>query len=155
MITHADKPIEAVALSSREAEMARETSQNIANFVNGDECIQITLTRDSGEHMEAKVPARALHLLAHILEGMAEGNPITLIPLHAELSTHQAAEIMRVSRPYLIKLLEGGKMPFRKVGAHRRVRYDDLLAYIEQEKKARKEVLKELIAEQERLGLYE
>ena len=135
--------------------IARASSEAIAGFTHGDECIDVTLARDSGERIQAKVPAQALRLLASILNEMAKGNPITLIPVHAELSTHQAAHIMRVSRPYLIKLLEEGKMPFRKVGAHRRVRYEDLLAYLEREKKARKEVLKELIAEQERLGLYE
>jgi excisionase family DNA binding protein len=155
MITLTEKPIESVALSSQETEMARQSGQAIANFANGDECLQLTISRATGEQIEAKVPARAVHLLAYILEEMAKGNPVTLVPKHAELSTIQAAELMRVSRPYFVKLLEEGKIPFRLVGAHRRVRYDDLLEYMEQEKKARKEVLKELIAEQERLGLYE
>ncbi len=62
---------------------------------------------------------------------------------------------MRVSRPYLVKLLEAGQIPFRLVGAHRRVRYDDVVAYLENEKRRRKEVLTEMMAEQERLGLYE
>jgi excisionase family DNA binding protein len=155
MITLTEKPIEAVELSSQETEMARHSGQAIANFVNGDEYLYLTLSRETGEQIQAKIPARAVHLLAYILEEMAKGNPITLISKHAELSTIQAAELMRVSRPYLVKLLEEGKIPFRLVGAHRRVRYDDLLEYIEQGKKARKEALKELIAEQERLGLYE
>ena len=155
MITLTNKPVEAVALSDQETEMARASGQAIAEFVNGDECVQLTLSRESGEQIQAKVPARALHLLAYLLEEMAKGNPITLLPLHAELSTIQAAELLRVSRPYLVKLLEGGKIPFRLVGAHRRVRYADLLAYMEEEKKRRKEVLKELMDEQERLGLYE
>jgi excisionase family DNA binding protein len=93
--------------------------------------------------------------LATILEEMAKGNPVTLIPRQAELSTIQAAALMRVSRPYLVKLLDEGKIPFRLVGAHRRVRCEDLLAYMEEERKSRKEVLKELIEEQERLGLNE
>ncbi len=155
MPTLANKSVETVPLSEKETEMARESGQTIAEFVNGEECLRLTLARDTGEHIETKIPARALHLLAHILDEMAQGNSVTLIPLYAELSTHQAAAVMHVSRPYLIKLLEGGKIPYRKVGAHRRVRYDDLLAYMEQEQKARKVALKELIAEQERLGLYE
>lgn len=155
MITLTDKPIEAVELSRQETEMARESGQAIANFANGEESLQLTLSRETGERMEAKIPARAIHLLAYILEEMAKGNPVTLIPRHAELSTIQAAEAMRVSRPYLTKLLEEGKIPFRLVGTHRRIRFDDLLAYMEAEKNRRKETLKELIAEQERLGLYE
>jgi len=155
MITLTDKSAEAVALSRQEAEMARESGQAIANFVNNDECVQLTLSRETGEQIEAKVPTRAIHLLACILEEMAKGNPVTLIPRQAELSTIQAAALMQVSRPYFVKLLEEGKIPFRLVGAHRRVRYEDLLAYMEEEKKRRKEVLKELMEEQERLGLYE
>lgn len=155
MITLTEKPMEAVELSRQETEMARESGQAIADFANGEESLQLTLSRETGERMEAKVPARAIHLLAYILEEMAKGNPVTLIPRHAELSTIQAAETMRVSRPYLTKLLEEGKIPFRLVGTHRRIRFDDLLAYIEAEKNRRKEAIKELIAEQERLGLYE
>lgn len=155
MITLTEKPIEAVTLSTQETEMARVSGQALADFVQKDECLRLTLARDTGEQIEATVPARAIHLLAYILEEMAKGNPITLIPLRAELSTIQAAEIMRVSRPYLVKLLEGGKIPFRLVGAHRRIRYEDLLEYLEKEKMARKEILKELVAEQENLGLYE
>jgi len=155
MITITEKPIEAVEPSSHETEMARQSGQAIANFVSGDECLYLTVSRETGEQIQAKVPARAVHILADILEEMAKGNPITLIPKHAELPTIQAAELMRVSRPYLVKLLEEEIIPFRLVGAYRRVRYDDLLEYIERGKKARKEALKELIAEQERLGLYD
>lgn len=155
MITLTEKPVESVELSTQETEIARVSGRAIANFANGDSYLQLTLARDTGEQIETKVPARAIHLLAHILEEIAKGNPVTLIPMHAELSTIQAAEIMRVSRPHLVKLLKAGEIPFRLVGSHRRVRYDDLLAYMEAEKKRRQEALIELMAEQERLGLYE
>lgn len=150
-----DKPTKAAALSSQEAEIARESGQAIANFAHGDECLHLTLSRETGEQIEAKVPVQAIHLLASLLEEMGKGNLVTLVPKHAELSTIQAAELMRVSRPYLVKLLEEGKIPFRLVGTHRRVRCADLLVYMAEEKKRRKEVLKALMAEQERLGLYE
>src|SRR5438270_6630401 len=86
----------------------------------------------SGEEIEAKLPAAALRVLAAALAQMAEGHPVTLVPLQAELSTQQAAELMGVSRPYFVKLLEQGPIPFRKVGEQRRVRYWDLVYYLEE-----------------------
>ena len=76
------------------------------------------------------------------------------VPKHAELSIIQAAELMRISSSHLIKLLEEGKIHFHFIGEQRRVRYEDLLEYMEEEKQRRREVLKELIREQEQLGLY-
>jgi len=146
---------EPVALSEQETQLARQSGHAIASFVNGDPFLHLTLTRGDGESVQAEVPTVALRLLAHVLEEMARGNPITLIPRHAELTTHQAADLLRVSRPYLIKLLDGGQIPHRKVGAHRRVRYDDLVAYQEREKAARHRALDEMTAEAQRLGLYE
>ena len=146
---------EPVTLSEQETQLARQSGHAIAGFVNGDPFLRLTLTRGDGESVQAEVPTVALRLLAHVLEEMARGNPVTLIPRHAELTTHQAADLLRVSRPYLIKLLDGGQIPHRKVGAHRRVRYEDLVAYQEQEKAARHRALDEMTAEAQRLGLYE
>lgn len=73
----------------------------------------------------------------------------------AELTTQQAAELLRVSRSSLIKMLDEGKLPYRKVGAHRRVRYEDALLYVRNERARRARVIEELVAETERLGLSE
>ena len=72
----------------------------------------------------------------------------------AELTTQQAAELLRVSRPSLIKMLDEGKLPYRKVGAHRHVRSEDALLYVRAERARRAKVMEELAAETERLGLY-
>ena len=72
-----------------------------------------------------------LRVLVAILTEIGEGNGVSIIPIHAELTTQDAAEVLNVSRPFLVQLLECGKIPFHKIGTHRRVRYQDVVAYKE------------------------
>lgn len=109
--------------------------------VSGDDGVSITL------------PRQAFELLLELLGQMANGNAVTIVPVHAELTTQQAAEMLNVSRPFLVELLEAGKIPHRKVGTHRRVLAKDLLAYRERDRAARKEALRALTEEAEALGL--
>jgi excisionase family DNA binding protein len=96
-----------------------------------------------------------VRLLCDVLANMARGHPVTLMSLHAELSTQQAAGLLGVSRPYFVKLLEQGKIPFRKVGEQRRVLYSDLAAYREREREERHRGLDELVTLSEEMGLYD
>jgi len=82
-----------------------------------------------GENMFLRIPKKALSLLITILGNMAEGKSITLIPSDAVFSTQQAADFLDVSRPHLVKLLEEGKIPFKKAGTHRRIELSDLITY--------------------------
>ena len=99
------------------------------------------------------LPREAFDSLLEVLGQMANGNAVTIVPVHAELTTHQAAEILNVSRPYLIGLLEAGKIPHRMVGTHRRIRFTDLMAYKQQDDARRDEAVAELTRQAQDLGL--
>jgi excisionase family DNA binding protein len=100
-----------------------------------------------------KIPFAALELFGIILGEMARGNAVTLTPVHAELTTQQAADMLNVSRPFLCNLLEAGKIPHRKVGRHRRIRFDDLMEYKKRVNEARARSLDELVAQAQELDM--
>lgn len=99
------------------------------------------------------IPEQAMELLYTILENMAEGNAVSVISPDIELSTQEAADMLNVSRPHLVRLLEEGKIPFKKVGSHRRVLYEDVLAHKKQIEKLREKQLEILAAQAQELNL--
>lgn len=100
------------------------------------------------------LPRQALILLRDLLADMAQGDAVTVVPLHAEMTTQQAADILNVSRPYLITLLEKGELPYTKVGTHRRIQLKDLMAYKDKIGKQSAKAMDELvsIAQENNLG---
>ena len=113
----------------------------------------VVKTEGEAKSLSVTVPKEAFELFLEVLGQMANGNAVTIVPVHAELTTQQAADVLNVSRPFLVKLIEEGKLQCRLVGTHRRIKMADLMAYKEADADERKAVLDELAAEAQKHGL--
>jgi excisionase family DNA binding protein len=132
---------EVVTPSKADAALARELGQKLAAH-KGSEIRLELITGTSTE--ELILPRSALRLLLRALSEMGQGNAVTLTPVQAELTSQQAADLLNVSRPHLVKLLNEGTIPSRKVGTHRRVQLEDVLAYKREFQAKRQAALSEL-----------
>lgn len=99
------------------------------------------------------LPTSALRLLVDILGELALGNAVKVVPVHAELTSQEAADLLNVSRPHLVKMLEEGAIPFTKTGRHRRIRFSDLMAFKQQRDAESQEAMEELVRQTRELGL--
>ena len=145
---------ETVEPSAADALLARESSRRLATHQLGRRTsIRIQILEDGEEAEAVSVPASALRMFLQLLTEMSQGNAVTLIPTHAELTTQQAADLLNVSRPYIVKLLDEGKIPGRTVGKFRRVRFDDLMTYKRKDDDARAKVIDQLTSEAQELGM--
>jgi excisionase family DNA binding protein len=154
---------EPAVLTDRQAEQARTAARAMARAFDlavhdrratVDMAVEVKSGSPSrSTSQRVPVPLPALRLFVQLLSELASGNPVTLVPLHYELTTQEAADLLNVSRPYLIRLLEEGRIPFRKVGTRRRVLFKDLMTFKEREAVHRRQVLDELTTEAEDLDL--
>lgn len=135
--------------SDQEAEMARLSSRALAPHIADENGLKIRL--EDGE--EFILPQAALRLIMDMLAHLSEGSAVTLIPVHAEMTTQQAADFLNVSRPFLVnEILDKGKVPYRRLGTHRRLLFKDLLEYKNQTEKASREAFRELTEQAQELG---
>jgi excisionase family DNA binding protein len=139
-----------VVPTKNDVHMALEAMSEI-DAPKGKRAKKFTLT--DGSNLKIDLSENAFLLLVQILKDMAKGSGIMIMPVHAELTTQQAADFLNVSRPFLIGLLEDGQLPFRTVGRHRRVRLEDILNYKKSIDQKRLNTLDALSAQAQELNM--
>lgn len=139
--------------TEEETRQAEESSRTLAKYADAE---RVTVSLRAGKNQKDNLilPGHVLQILLDVLAEMAKGNAISLVPYHQEIGTQQAANILNVSRPHFVKLLESGEIPFHKVGSHRRVLLRDLLEYQQQLTQDRANTLDELaqLSQQNNMG---
>jgi len=143
---------EPVSASEHDVDLIRELEQ----FLHDHAHRPAALVDPDGHRME--IPAPIYKVLRQLVPLMASGAAVQLVPIHQELTTQQAADLLNVSRPFLVKLLDEGQIPYHRLGGegtHRRVRFTDVMAYKKQRSEARQAALGELIELSEELGEYD
>jgi excisionase family DNA binding protein len=132
--------------SAQDAAIARVSGQLLSRYARQKRPLTLRV-HDAEQERPIELPAGAVALLMDILEAMAAGRGVTIVPENAELTTVEAAGVLNISRPYLIKLLDEGVIPHRKVGKHRRIRMADVMAYKARDDREREAILDQLVGE--------
>jgi excisionase family DNA binding protein len=138
-----------------DAEVAARAARRIEEYLDGhpdDDLIEAL--REIGTEDALVIPRATAVMFAQILDLLAQGRGVQIFPKEVELSTQQAADMLNVSRPYLIGLLESGSISFRKVGRHRRIKFEDLMDYKRRDDLSRRTAADELAELTEDLDLY-
>ncbi len=146
-------PIEPTIPTAAEALLAREVSRALEQRNAAEQTLSLLVSATENKTTTIELPKSAASLLIEILKQMAEGNAVSLLPVEPEISTQQAANLLCVSRPYLVGMIEKGELPARMVGNQRRLPLKDVLAYRLQNQAKRKEALDEMSALHQEMGL--
>jgi excisionase family DNA binding protein len=145
-ILRKNMPVESVIAQKQEAHSIKQLERLL-------EQPQAQLVAANGEAI--RIPEPIYQVLRQVVHAMALGQAISIVPDEQEMTTQEAADLLNVSRPYLIKLLKQGEIPYTKVGTHRRVRFQDVMEYKQQRDTKRSQLLDELIQLSEEAGFYE
>lgn len=140
--------------NEKEIAAAVESRRQLAEFLSTKlETQRIEILDEHSRPHTVQLPAHALHLLDQILGELAMGNAVKIVPVHAELTSQEAADLLNVSRPHLVKLLDEGVIPHTKTGRHRRVKFADLMSYKQRRIEESRAAMDELVAQAQALRL--
>lgn len=147
---------EPAVLPEAERKGAEESARVLAEYLRAHVAKPASLTLgDASTGRTIEVPPEALQLFLRLMQDLARGRAVTIVPYSREVTTQEAADFLNVSRPYVVGLLEKGQIPYRKVGPRRRIRFEDLMRLKERDGTERVAAARELTREAEDLGLYE
>lgn len=143
--------------STDEISAARSAARALAPLDTSSPTISFVAQDEAGvaDAAPIAVPASIFRMFVKMLVEMGNGNAVAMVPVHAELTTQQAADLLNVSRPHLIKLLDTNALSYRMVGTHRKLKAKDVLNYRESTAHARAEGLKQMVTLDEEFGLYD
>lgn len=139
--------------SSQEVAQAKESSRRLYKYAQQDR-VTMTITGLEGVKEDVVLPGHVMDMLLQILTEISKGKAISIMPIGQELTTQEVANLLNVSRPHVIKLLESEQIPFHKVGSHRRVYLKDLVEFMNKNQKDRAQALDELAELSQSLGMY-
>jgi excisionase family DNA binding protein len=143
--------------SKEDVELAKAAQRCIVSALDHSRAVNIAILEDGVERIEdspiLKLPPKVLRLFADMLGSLAQGNAVAVMPKELYVSTQEAAMFLNVSRPYLIRMLDDGKIPYHKVGTHRRIKFEDVVTYRDQRKKASHAALQELVDQAQELDM--
>ena len=142
-----------LAPTALETAMAGDSSRQLAVYLSQQKGDSVKIAFGEKPNETVSIPLSAFRLLADILTEMSKGNAVTFIPIHAELTTQQAADFLNVSRPFVVKMIEQKKLPCRKVGTHRRVLFQDLVEFKRKTNEDRAKMLEELAKQAQDLDM--
>lgn len=145
-------------LDEGEVELAKAAQRCIVSALDHSRAVSIATMDEGVERLvdgtpTLKLPPKVLRLFADMLGFLSQGKPVAVIPKELELTTQQAAMFLNVSRPYLVKMLNHGAIPYHKVGSHRKVKFEDVRAFKEQQRKSSLDALKKLSEQAQDLNM--
>lgn len=143
--------------TEQDVELAKAAQRCIVSALDHSRAVHIALVDEGSEVGDdaprLKLPPDVLRLFADMLGALAQGKSVAVVPRELDVTTQEAAMFLNVSRPYLVRLLDEGKIPFHKVGTHRRIRFDDVVAYKEERHKRSRKALQELSEQAQELDM--
>lgn len=143
--------------NKEDVELAKAAQRCIVSALDHSRVVNIAVVEDGVERLDGapllRLPPKVLRLFADLLGTLAQGKAVTIMPKELDVTTQEAAMFLNVSRPYLVRLLDEGKIPHHKVGTHRRIRFEDVVQYKDARRKRSQNALQELVDQAQGLEL--